>query len=48
MHTLSSLLNFIGNEIDATRKRITISTSEPTAADGTDGDIWLVYEEPTP
>lgn len=48
MNTLSSLLNFIGNEIKAEREKITISTSEPTAADGTDGDIWLVYEEPTP
>lgn len=25
-----------------------ISTVPPTSADGNDGDIWLVYEEPTP
>lgn len=24
---------------------ITISTSEPTASDGSNGDIWIVYKE---
>ena len=34
----------IKNEVDAKQKAITISTSEPTASDGVDGDIWMVYE----
>lgn len=27
------------------KERIHISTEEPTANDGKDGDIWIVYEE---
>lgn len=27
-------------------RSITFSTSEPTSSDGSDGDIWIVYEEP--
>jgi hypothetical protein len=34
-----SLLTVI---LGAYQKRITISTSEPTSADGSDGDIWIV------
>lgn len=26
------------------QKKITISTSEPSASDGEDGDLWFVYE----
>jgi hypothetical protein len=34
------------NEVDAkVDSKIHISTTEPTAGDGVDGDIWLVYEE---
>ena len=44
MNTLSSLLEFIGNEIEAQRERITVSTTTPTNDDGNDGDIWLVYD----
>lgn len=40
MNTLSSLLYFIGEKIGS----VHISTTEPTSADGNDGDIWFVYE----
>lgn len=32
-------------ETENIHRAIFVSTSEPTAADGKDGDIWIVYEE---
>ena len=28
---------------DTKQKAITVSTSEPTSSEGSDGDIWMVY-----
>lgn len=33
----------LSNQITAEHNRIHISTTVPTASDGEDGDIWLVY-----
>lgn len=33
------------NETTRMLRNITISDQEPTAENGSDGDIWLVYEE---
>lgn len=41
MNIISSLLHFL---LSRSRK-IYITTTEPTDADGANGDIWLVYDE---
>ena len=45
-------VNELKKDLDETKAAVesfpnfTISTVEPTDADGEDGDIWIIYEEP--
>lgn len=36
---------FVQNVISGKQNSITISNTEPTASDGSNGDIWLIYTE---
>lgn len=38
-------MNNIEDGIEEALGKIHISSTEPTASDGVDGDIWLIYDE---
>lgn len=40
-------MNNIEDGVEEALGKIHINTAEPTSADGADGDIWIIYEEPT-
>lgn len=41
--TIVGAINEVDAAVDAERNRIHISTANPTAGDGENGDIWIKY-----
>ena len=41
--TVVGAINEVATSIETEHNRIHISTVEPTDADGSNGDIWLIY-----